>query len=378
MMSHHKNTGSPAIGQGNDVPMSQPQDTEPPTAEQDDDVQMSNTMDIYRPKTWEQLEGHDTCSAMQAAMVSRDQLPQWFVRIVECINVTERDIQGLFHALQQEGVMVQADISQMKALYQEMAETMQTANDIVIKRGDIEKEINHAAILHLVQASNEFRTQVWQTMGGLATDIQRKQEANEEAAQRLTTGVQIINDVLEGFTTQQENWNKNVENWASEKEDRDRKCNKRIRVLTRAEEWQQQRQLQYEAVREQEKKELIDKVIQTVVDRMANRQLIDAQSLAEAIQEPNQWQPSLHTFNTAIGTALPPSHSGTDLGSNAGNGGRGNDPPRRRVGLPPSDPSDSSSSDEGAGPRRRIPMNPPRRRRNLRPEKEEDKAERFF
>jgi uncharacterized protein (DUF302 family) len=76
------------------------------------------------------------------------------------MNVIERDVQGLFHALQQEGVTVQADISQMKALYQEIVETMQTAYDIVIKRGDIEKEINHAAILHLVQASNEFGTQV--------------------------------------------------------------------------------------------------------------------------------------------------------------------------------------------------------------------------
>jgi hypothetical protein len=163
---------------------------------------------------------------MQAATVSRDQLPQWFVRMVERMNVTERDVQGLFHALQQEGVTVQANISQMKALYQEMAETMQTAYDIVITRGDIEKEINHAAILRLVQASNEFGTQVWQTMGGLATDIQHKQEANEEATQRLTTGIQIINDVLEGFASQQENWNKSVENWASEKESGDRKRDK--------------------------------------------------------------------------------------------------------------------------------------------------------
>jgi hypothetical protein len=87
---------------------------------------------------------------MQVATVSKDQLPQWFVRMVEYINVTKRDIQGLFHALQQEGVMVQADISQMKALYQEMAEMMQTAYDIVIKCGDIEKQINHTAILCLV------------------------------------------------------------------------------------------------------------------------------------------------------------------------------------------------------------------------------------
>jgi hypothetical protein len=81
MMSHHENT-------------------KPPMVEQDDDVQMSNTVDIYHPKTWEQLEGYDTSSAMQAATVSRDQLPQWFVRMVECMNVTERDVQGLFHALQ--------------------------------------------------------------------------------------------------------------------------------------------------------------------------------------------------------------------------------------------------------------------------------------
>jgi hypothetical protein len=66
-----------------------------------------------------------------------------------------------------------------------------------------------------------------------------------------------------------------------------------------------------------------------------------------------------------------------DLGSDAGNGGRGNGPPRRRVGLPPLDPSDSSS-DEGLGPRRRIPINPSRRRRDPRPEEEEDKAEQFF
>jgi hypothetical protein len=66
------------------------------------------------------------------------------------MNVMDRDVQALFHALQQEGVMVQADISQMKALYQEIPEMMQTAYNIVIKRGDIEKEINHTAILHLV------------------------------------------------------------------------------------------------------------------------------------------------------------------------------------------------------------------------------------
>jgi hypothetical protein len=191
------------------------------------------------------------------------------------MNVMERDVQGLFHALQQEGVIVQPDISQMKALYQEMAETMQTAYDIVIKRGDIEKEINHAAILRLVQASNEFGTQVWQTMGGLATNIQHKQEANEEAAQRLTTSVWIINDVLEGFASQQENWNKNIENWASENENGDRKCNKQIWVLAKAEECQQQWQLEYETAWEQEKKELIDKVIQMVMDKMANKQPID-------------------------------------------------------------------------------------------------------
>jgi hypothetical protein len=83
-------------------------------------------------------------------MVSRDQLPLWFIRMVECMNVTERDVQGLFQALQQEGVTVQANISQMKALYQEMAETMQNAYDVVIKRGDIDREMNHAAIVCLV------------------------------------------------------------------------------------------------------------------------------------------------------------------------------------------------------------------------------------
>jgi hypothetical protein len=77
-------------------------------------------------------------------------------------------------------------------------------------------------------------------MGGLATDIQHKQEANDEAAQRLTTSVRIINDVLEGFATQQENWNKGIENWASEKETGDRKRDKRIRALAKAEEHQQQ------------------------------------------------------------------------------------------------------------------------------------------
>jgi hypothetical protein len=39
---------------------------------------------------------------------------------------------------------------------------------------------------------------------------------------------------------------------------------------------------------------------------------------------------------------------------------------------------DSSSSDKESGPRRRIPIDPSRRRRNPRPEEEEDKAERFF
>jgi hypothetical protein len=38
-------------------------------------------------------------------------------------------------------------------------------------------------------------------------------------------------------------------------------------------------------MREQEKKELIDKVIQTVMDKMANKQPIDVQSLTEAMQE---------------------------------------------------------------------------------------------
>jgi hypothetical protein len=282
-MSHHEN----AAGQDNDVQMSQPQITESPAPGQDGDIQMSNTIAIYRPKTWEQLEGQDKSPVTQAATVNKDQIPQWFLMMVDRMNVTERDIQGLFQALQQEGASAQADISQMKALYQEMAQTMQTAYDIVIKKGDMDREINHAAILRLVQASNEFGTQVWQKMGDLATDIQQKQQANQEAAQRLTTGVRIINDVLEGFANYQANWNKNVENWASEKEDNDRKSDRRIRALAKAEERQAQRQLEYETAREQEKKELIDKVIQTVMDRMANKQPIDAQSLTEAMQEPN-------------------------------------------------------------------------------------------
>jgi hypothetical protein len=234
--------------------MSHHRDTESPTAGPAEDVQMGNTVDIYRPRTWEQLEEQRAPSVTEAATVSKDQLPQQFIRMVERMNVTERDIQGLFQALQKEGVTVQADISQMKALYQEMVETMQNTYDVVIKKGDIDCEINHAAILRLVQASNEFGTQVWQTMGDLATDIQQKQEANQEAGQRLTTGVRIINDVLEGFATYQANWNKNVENWASEKEDRDRKRDKRIRDLAKAEECQQRWQLEYEAAWEQEKK----------------------------------------------------------------------------------------------------------------------------
>jgi hypothetical protein len=130
--------------------MSHHEITESPDAGQNDNVQMSNTVDIYRPRTWEQLEGHGTSSAMQVTTVSRDQLPLWFIRMVECMNVTKRDVQGLFEALQQEGVTVQADISQMKALYQEMAETMHNAYDVVIRRGDIDREMNHAAIVRLV------------------------------------------------------------------------------------------------------------------------------------------------------------------------------------------------------------------------------------
>jgi hypothetical protein len=338
--------------------MSHHRDTESPTAGPAEDVQMGNTVDIYRPKTWEQLEAQRAPSITEAATVNKDQLPQWFIRMVERMNVTERDIQGLFQALQKEGVTVQADISQMKALYQEMAETMQNAYDVVIKKGDIDREINHAAIVRLVQASNEFGSQIWQTMGDLTTDLQQKQEANQEAAERLTTGVQIINDVLEGFATYQKNWNKNVENWASEKENRDRKRDKRIRDLAKAEERQQQRQLEYEAAREQEKKELIDKIIQTVTSRFAKQQPIDAQSVTEAINEQTrQTSPSPSELNAAIQAALPPSQNGTEWGNSAGNGGGGRGPPGRRVGLPPADPSDSSSSssDDDSESGRRIP-----------------------
>jgi hypothetical protein len=296
--------------------------------------------------------------------------------MVERMEVTERDIQGLFQALQKEGVEVQADISQMKALYQEMAQTMQNAYDVVIKKGDIDREINHAAIVRLVQASNEFGSQIWQTMGDLTTDLQQKQEANQEAAERLTTGVQIINDVLEGFATYQKNWNQNVEKWASEKETRDKKRDKRIRDLAKAEERQQQRQLEYEAAREQEKKELIDKVIQTVTDRMAKQQPIDTQSVTEAIHEQTrQSSPAASALNAAIGTALPPSRGNTEQEyGNAGNGGRGNGPPRRRVALPPPEPSDSSSSssDEDSGPRRRVPETSRGKR------KDEDNADDFL
>jgi hypothetical protein len=56
-MSHHRNTGSPAARQDDDVQMSHHRNTESPAPGQDDDFQMSNTIDIYRPKTWEQLEG---------------------------------------------------------------------------------------------------------------------------------------------------------------------------------------------------------------------------------------------------------------------------------------------------------------------------------
>lgn len=82
---------------------------------------------------------------------------------------------------------------------------MQNAYDIVIKKGDIDREINHATIVCLVQASNEFRSQVWEMIGDLATNIQQKQEANHEAAERLTSGVKIINDVLKGFAAYQAN-----------------------------------------------------------------------------------------------------------------------------------------------------------------------------
>jgi hypothetical protein len=303
--------------------------------------------------------------------------------MVEWMNVMEQDIQGLFQALHKEGVTVQADISQIKALYQEMAETMQNAYDVVIKKGDIDREINHAAILRLVQASNEFRTRVWQTMGDLATDIQQKQEANQEAGQRLTTGVRIINDVLEGFATYQANWNKNVENWASEKETRDRKRDKRIRDLAKAEEHQQRRLLEYEAAREQEKKELIDKVIQTVTGRLAKQQPIDAQSVTEAINEQTrQTSPSPSALNAAIQAALPPSRNDTEKGNSARNGGGGRGPPRRRVGLPPADPSDSSSSssDDDSGHGSRVPETSRRNRKEgKQPEKQdEDKADQFF
>jgi hypothetical protein len=64
------------------------------------------------------------------------------------------------------------------------------------------------------------------------------------------------------------------------------------------------------------------------MEKIANKQPIDAQSLTEAMQEPNRRPPSPRTFNTAIGTTLPPSQNGTDLGSDAGNGGRGGGPPR--------------------------------------------------
>jgi hypothetical protein len=177
-------------------------------------------------------------------------------------------------------------------------------------------------------------------------------------------------------------WNKRVENWASEKEDGDRKHDKRIWALAKAEECQEQWQLKYEAAYEQEKKELINKVIQTVMDRIANKQPIDAQSLTEAMHEQIcQPSPTSSTFDAALRTVLPPSQNDTDLGSSAGNGRQGNGPPRQRVGLPPMDPSDSSSSDEDLGPRRRTPINPLRRRRDKGYEKEkeeEDKAEQFF
>jgi hypothetical protein len=74
-MSHHQNAGPSAAGQGNDVQMSHHQITESPALEQDNDVQISNTIDIYRPKTWEQLEGQEKSPATQAATINKDQLP---------------------------------------------------------------------------------------------------------------------------------------------------------------------------------------------------------------------------------------------------------------------------------------------------------------
>jgi hypothetical protein len=119
------------------------------------------------------------------------------------------------------------------------------------------------------------------------------------------------------------------------------------------------------------------------MDKIANKQPIDAQSLTEAMHKQTQWRPpSSRTFDAAIGTALLPSRNGTDLGSDTGNGGRGNGPPRWRVGLPPSDPSDSSSSDEDSNPERRIPGNLLRGRtkeqRHQEEKEEDDKAKQFF
>jgi hypothetical protein len=52
--------------------MSHREITKSPAADQAEDVQMGNTVDIYRPKTWEQLQAQKAPSITQSATVSKD------------------------------------------------------------------------------------------------------------------------------------------------------------------------------------------------------------------------------------------------------------------------------------------------------------------
>ena len=346
--------------------------TASPAARHDDDVSMGDMVEVHRPQSCDQLSAAGKAVVRQGTTVSRDQLPEWFVKMVDRMETTEQDVQALIEALKKEGVSVQTDMQNVKNLYQEMSGIMQNAYDVVIGQGDIDRELNQTAIVRLIQSSNEFSSQVWNALGELATDAQEKQTANYQAVQQLNIRVQIINDYLQGFSNHQQGWNFGVEGWAATKNQADQQRDEQIRLLAHNEQEQQRRLLEYETERENEKKEIIDKVIQRVMDMTANNQPMDAQSLADAVQdEPQRRTVSPSIFQVAVDTNLPPSRNDTPPPAAGGNGGRGNGPPRRRVTIPPPEPSDDGQGRPGQ------PERPPRQKTREEREAEED-ATRFL
>lgn len=177
-------------------------------------IQRSTQLELT-PQQIEWITGQSPDTSQVSQHAGYGQVPQWFANLWQQVIATHDDFDQLRNACEQVAEVTRFDISNVRKEQEEFRISVRFLYDQMISGQVTAADFTNQRYLDIQRQTASFGTQVWRALTSIVNDNVVRDQGFTRMQQYVEMATHGLSYAMDVSTTQQTNWNTNVESWAN-------------------------------------------------------------------------------------------------------------------------------------------------------------------